>query len=212
MTIRAGTGSSQIRRLRRLLSPIPWRIVRKERLYLPTHDRYLLEQIIFPVLLSRAEVHDILFVGCERYTATYPRVFAERHFVTIDSDPTKARYGAAHHVIDTVANLRQHLAPGSLDAVILNGVIGWGLDRPEEINQAVHQCFSRLRAGGLFIVGWNDMPPWRPRPFEEIEGFRAFTPMTLPPFPGPMYPTLGPLRHVFSFYARPRNEGQRRPR
>ena len=197
-----------VRRLRRLLSPIPWRIVRKERLSHPTHDRFLLEHVIFPELLSRAEVHDVLFVGCETYTATYPSVFADRHFVTIDVDPAKARYGAAQHITDTVAKLGQHLAPASLDAVILNGVIGWGLDRPEEIDQAVQQCFSCLRPGGLFIVGWNDLPPWRPKPLEEIEGFRAFTPITLPPFPGPVYPTLGALRHVFGFYARPVGEGR----
>jgi SAM-dependent methyltransferase len=195
--------SPLVRRLRRFLSPVPWRIVSRKRLYHATYDRYLLEEVIFPSLHSRADVQDLLFVGCDTYTAAYPKMFADRQFVTIDVDPAKARYGAPRHIVDTIGNLEAHVLAESHDAVILNGVIGHGLDTADDIDQAVQQCVRCLRPGGLFIVGWNDMPPWRTVPFEEIEGFRAFAPLTLPPFPGPTYQTLGPMRHVFDFYVRP---------
>ncbi len=110
-----------------MLSPIPWRIVRTERLYRPTHDRYLLEQVIFAELLARDDMQRLPFVGCDIYTAHYPRIFSGRTFITIDSDPAKARYGSVRHIVDTIAALERHVDPCSLDAVICNGVIGWGL-------------------------------------------------------------------------------------
>ena len=120
-----------------MLSPIPWRVVPKARLRGETHDRYLLEEVIFPELRSRDDIQNILFVGCEKYTAHYPAAFADRSFVTIDIDPFKARYGADRHVVDSITNLEAHFPPGAFDAVIFNGVIGWGLDQPDEILPAV---------------------------------------------------------------------------
>src|SRR5437588_793635 len=114
MTPDADSRRPLVKRLRRILSPIPWRLVRRERLYHPTHDRYLLEEVIFPALRSRPDMHSMLFVGCEKYTATYPGMFADRDFTTLDIDPAKAEYGADRHVIDTFANVEAHFAPGSL--------------------------------------------------------------------------------------------------
>jgi SAM-dependent methyltransferase len=180
------------------------RVVRHIRGRLPPHDRYLLEQIIFPRLLSRADLRRILFVGCAHYTRHYPAAFADRELVTLDVDPAQARYGAATHIVDSLANLDVDVAPASLDAAICNGVIGWGLDDPDEIEQALAQCFRCLRPGGLLIVGWNDVEPHRPPvPLGQIESIREFEPVVFPPFPAPTYPTLTDLRHVFSFYARP---------
>jgi SAM-dependent methyltransferase len=195
--------STLVTRVRRALSLVPWRLVRKDRLYRPTHDRYLLEEVIFPALRSRADVQQILFVGCDTYTARYPALFSDRSFTTMDVEPSKARYGAARHVVDTVVNLSSHFGPETLDALICNGVIGWGLDRREEIDEAMRQAFASLRPGGILIVGWNDMPPWRPEPLEKLPGLRLFEPLTLSPFPAASYPTLGTMRHVFNFYVRP---------
>ncbi len=196
-----------VKRLRRLLSPIPWRLVRKGRLTHRTHDRYLLEEVIFPALRSRSDMQEILFIGCESYTADYPRRFADRDFMTMDVDPAKAKYGAAKHLTDNFANVAAHFDPQSLDAVICNGVIGWGLDRPDEIHQAMRGSFMCLRPGGMLVLGWNDMEPWRPPPLEEIEGLKRFSPLTLAPFPTPVYPTLGIAMHVFNFYVRPDADG-----
>jgi SAM-dependent methyltransferase len=106
-------------------------------------------------------------------------------------------------VIDTFANVGSRFRPSSLDVVICNGVIGWGLNDADEINESAKQCFECLRPGGIFIIGWNDIAPWRPVPLHELDAIRKFAPLTLAPFPGPVYPTLGKLRHVFNFYTRP---------
>lgn len=183
-----------VARLRRVLSRVRG---------CPPHDRYLLEEIIFGQLRSRADVRRILFVGCAPYTKHYPARFADREFITIDIDPAQAQYGSAVHIVDTLANLSAHISPDSLDVVICNGVFGWGLDDRDQIEVAVEQCFRCLRPGGLFVVGWNDTDPWRPVAFDEIESFGQFEETVFPPFPAPTYPTLGELRHVFSFFARP---------
>ena len=167
------------------------------------HDRYLLEEVIFPALRAKPEVHQILFVGCEWFTRHYPRRFAGREFTTIDVDPTKARYGADHHIVDSLTNLSQHFDTEALDAIVCNGVFGWGLDSPEEIDVAVRACYETLRPSGTFVVGWNDRDPWRPPAFAALESFRRFEPFAMPPFPWPVYPTLGEMRHTYNFYRRP---------
>ena len=172
------------------------------------HGRYLLEHVIFPALQARADLGRILFVGCERYTRHYPQLFADREFTTMDVDPAKARYGADRHVVDSLVEMRAHFEPASLDAVICNGVFGWGLDAPEEIESAVIQCHDCLRPGGIFIVGWNDVEPWRPVDFASLKAFERFEPLSLPPFPGSVYPTLGEMRHVYNFYCRPAEDAR----
>ena len=176
----------------------------RRRIGIPTrpHDRYLLEQVIFPALRRRPDFQRFLFVGCDEFTEDYPARFADRRFVTIDVDPEKARFGAREHIVDSFTNVAAHFGPASLDAVICNGVFGWGLDDPVEIDQAVDQTYNCLRPGGIFIVGWNDVGPWRPASFDDVEGFARFAPLSLEPFDTPVYRTLGPLRHVYNFYVR----------
>jgi SAM-dependent methyltransferase len=198
--------SRLVARVRAWHSPFAWRFRWRHGLIDTPHDRYLLEAVIFPTLRARADVRRILFVGCEFYTAHYAEFFSGREFITMDSDPAKQRYGATHHVVDTFANVGAHFGPASLDVVICNGVIGWGLDRVEEIDRAATGCFDCLKPGGVFIVGWNDTPPWRPTPLEELVGFRRFAPIVLEPFSGTVYRTHGPQSHVYSFYTRPESE------
>jgi SAM-dependent methyltransferase len=175
-----------------------------------TPDRDVLEQVIFPALRERADMRRILFVGCDWYTRNYPRAFADRELWTIDVDPAKARYGAHRHVVDTVAKLDAHFLPASFDAVIFNGIFGYGVDDPGEAEAIVGQCFECLRPRGLFILGWDDEEGIRPVPPDTIAALRRFEPMTLPPFTGPSYATFGPVRHVFEFYARPADDERER--
>jgi hypothetical protein len=168
-----------------------------------TPDRDVLEQVIFPALRERSDVRRILFVGCDWYTRASVRAFDDRELWTIDADPAKARYGAQRHVVDTVAKLDAHFAPATFDAVIFNGILGYGVNDPDEAEVTVGQCFGCLRPGGLFVLGWDDEEGVRPVYPHSIAALRRFEPVTLPPFTAPTYPTFGSVRHVFEFYARP---------
>jgi SAM-dependent methyltransferase len=172
-----------------------------------TPDREVLEQVIFPALRERADVRRILFVGCDWYTRHYPRAFGDRELWTIDVDPAKARYGAERHVVDTVAKLDAYFPPANFDAVIFNGILGYGIDDAGEAEVTVAQCFECLRPSGLFVLGWDDEEGVQVSP-DAIAALRRFEPVTLPPFTAPSYPTFGSVRHVFEFYARPADDGR----
>jgi SAM-dependent methyltransferase len=169
----------------------------------PKVDRYVLEHGVFPALLARPDVLRVLFVGCDWYTRDYPDIFAGRHFQTIDVDPAKARFGSADHVVGSMTDLDEIFAPSSYDAIVANGVIGFGLDDPAGCERAVAACSAVLRPGGWLVLGWNDVDDLRPVRLEDLAGLRAFEAVPLPPFPAPRHPTFSPAHHTFDFYRRP---------
>jgi SAM-dependent methyltransferase len=123
---------------------------------LRTPDRTLLERIILPALGERAAGGRVLFVGCDSYTSSYGQFFPRADYRTVDADPAHAVFGSPQHVVCSVTELRAHFAANSLDLVLLNGVLGWGIDDRAAANEACAACRDVLRSGGLFLVGWND--------------------------------------------------------
>ncbi|MFN0092344.1 MAG: methyltransferase domain-containing protein [Acidimicrobiales bacterium] len=172
----------------------------------PRVDRYVLEEVVLPALAARDEVNDVLFVGCDWYTRRYHERWAPLHVQTIDLDPEKASYGSPDHIQGSVTELDHHLGAETIDAVVLSGVIGFGLDRAEDCEAAIEQCRKVLRPGGWLVIGWNDVDDLRTAAPESLRALAAFDPTPLPPFPHPRYPTFSPARHTFDFYRR-RAEG-----
>jgi SAM-dependent methyltransferase len=176
-------------------------------LWLRTHytpDRHVLEDVVLPALAERADIEKLLFAGCTRYTRRYPELFTGREFWTLDVDPDMSRYGAEHHVVGSLTTLDRHFQRADLDAIICNGVLGWGLDEQDEAEAAIAHCFECLRPGGIFVLGWEE---WVPVPPDSIEAINRFEPLTLPPFPAARYPTFSYTNHTFNFYARPTKRG-----
>lgn len=169
---------------------------------LPTEDRRLLGRVILPYFSGRPEFHRVLFVGCAWYTRGYESLFRGRDYWTLDADPAKSRWGARSHIVDSLAAIRGHFAPGSLDLVICNGVFGWGLDRKEEVEAAFSGCHACLRNGGVLVLGWNDVPAHRPFPLEQCESLRLFDPHRFTPLDSCCHRTGTRNRHTYSFYHR----------
>jgi hypothetical protein len=96
--------------------------------YQKTEDRKILEDTILPAIAGSPEYQRILFIGCDWYTRGYQRVFAGRDYWTLEIDSSKSKYGARQHIVDSAENLALHFKPNSLDIIVCNGVIGWGLD------------------------------------------------------------------------------------
>jgi hypothetical protein len=194
----AGVGSvASVKPVERLVARVQdWLFMHRE--YVP--DRRVLEDVILPALLERADVQRVLFVGCAWYTRRYVPAFAGRELWTLDVDPEQARYGAPRHVVDSLANLGTHVAPGRLDAIVCNGVIGYGLDDPADIETAVAACFDALRGGGLLVLGVDDSAPVA---VADIAALARFAPVAPPPFPASRYPTFSATGHTFHFHARP---------
>src|SRR6186997_2328904 len=95
--------------------------------YIRTADRAVLEEQILPTISRSTNRLRILFFGCEWYTRGYQRVLAKHDYWTMEIDPSKRKYGAKQHIVDSAENVADHFGPNSLDFILCNGVIGWGL-------------------------------------------------------------------------------------
>ena len=118
--------------------------------------RYLTE-IIFPAL-AVSNFRRVLFVGCKPYTARYGRqlIRAGVDYWTTDIEPAAAIWGEKdHHIVCDIAKI-DHVCPSeSFDAVLLNGVLGDGVDEESEMNRAVKAVARVLRPNGILLIGWN---------------------------------------------------------
>ncbi len=166
-----------------------------------TEDRRVLEQVIFGHYCAQDDVRRVLFVGCQWYTRHYERQFFPRHeFWTLEPDEKARRFGARRHVVAPLEQLAAHFPADTFDLILCNGVYGYGLDARAQCEAAFGQCFSRLREGGHFVLGWNDVPARTPVPLAEIRSLALFTPEALPALGTWRYPTRTPYRHVYDFY------------
>jgi SAM-dependent methyltransferase len=120
-------------------------------------DRKYMEETILPSF-ALSKPQRVLFVGTQDYTQHYQRWFDTRAtvYVTIDIRPEFSRYGSKHtHVIGDVRDLGKHFPDSYFDIVMMNGVLGWGLDDPTSGLDAIKSCSYVLRQGGILLLGWN---------------------------------------------------------
>lgn len=133
--------------------------------YLPP-DRRLLEHAILPVLGHEPGVDRVLSVGVAWYTQEYERITAVKTFLTLDHDPARASFGApGRHVVGELVDL-ESVFPASepFDAIVMNGVIGFGLNTAEDVQRGLRACAARLRPQGTLVLGINEelAPPSLP--------------------------------------------------
>ncbi|MEO5761358.1 MAG: methyltransferase domain-containing protein [Vicinamibacteria bacterium] len=170
-----------------------------------TLDRKALDDDILPYFAADDRSHRILFVGVDWYTRHYEAMFAARDYVTLEVDPSRTRFGGQKHIVGDLASLGTHFPDGSLDLIVCNGVIGWGLNQPAAIETAMSACVRALSKGGALVIGWNDIPEKTPVPLDQIAALGD-----LEPFPAPfemVVRTKTYNRHSFKVLRRPRNDG-----
>ena len=119
-------------------------------------DRRYWDQHIMPALLN-AGFQRILFVGCGSYTRHVHHQFESRGITcwTTDIDPDNARWGnSAHHVVCDIADIQNHFPPDNFDAVLFNGVMGYGVTGAG-MKRIAPGLAAILRPGGHLLIGWN---------------------------------------------------------
>jgi SAM-dependent methyltransferase len=119
-------------------------------------DRRLLAEAYLPALA--AENGRILWVGCRAYTADDYAVLEAggAEVWTTDIDPEAARWGVAgRHRTGDVCVIDQVFRDMTFDAISCNGVLGYGVDTPEQQRQALVAMARILRPGGRLLLGWN---------------------------------------------------------
>jgi SAM-dependent methyltransferase len=168
-------------------------------------DRRMLDEEILPRLAANDRFARVLFVGCDWYTEHVEGMFLakRRSFTTIEIDPHRARHGASRHIVAGLSDLGTHVAPESLDLIVCNGVIGWGLDDPAEIEKSMAACVAALSPGGVLLLGWDDVPEKLPVPIEKIQALRSLVPDAPDGIPSPVVETGTYARHTFSFFKKP---------
>jgi hypothetical protein len=119
-------------------------------------DRRYWESDIMPALLG-AGLERVLFVGCGSYTRHIPAAFEARGIAcwTTDIDAGNAAWGNPHrHIVCDIADIADHVPAAHFDAVLFNGVMGYGVTGRlmETIAPVLH---SILRPPGFLLIGWN---------------------------------------------------------
>ncbi len=165
-----------------------------------SHDRSILEEVILPYFSKDMRHQKILFVGCSAYTQWYEELFQHKEYWTIDPKNVKRKYGSKRHVIDSIAHVGRYVANNYFDVIVMNGVIGFGLNRVDDIERAINACYEVLASQGILLVGWNDTTRRTPIDIRALRAVSKFHEYSFAPLQACHYRTAGSHRHTFSFY------------
>lgn len=142
------------------------------------NDRNVLEQIIFPQVLGCNNPHAILDIGREDYQGFYNEFFEGRELWTMDIDPEREEFGSpGKHVTDDVANVEKHFEKDYFDFVLINGVLGWGLNNKQKVEKTFSGIFKIMKKDGILVIGWNDFEDvkiFKPKQIEALKKFKPF--------------------------------------
>jgi SAM-dependent methyltransferase len=159
-------------------------------------DRAYLRTAILPAVAAVRPAR-VLFVGVRGYTKSCGGAFrAGTEFWTTDIDPAAARYGApARHVTADVRHLDRAFPASSFPFVLMNGVFGWGVDEPGDMDRALGAVERVLAPGGVLLLGWNSDRCVAP---DSLPAMASFEPI---PFAGlPERKTFGDVTHTYAWY------------
>ncbi len=174
------------------------------------NDRIALEQVILSYFVKEDRFSRILFAGCGSYTKHYEKWFKyKQEYWTIDINPFKKIYGAKKHIIDSYSNVGDYFKENSLDAIICNGVFGFGWNEKEDVEKGFAGSYNSLRKSGVLVVGWRNSPETLPFPLETCESLAQFQPYVFPPVSASQVSVAQCLklvnkteRHMFNFYVK----------
>jgi hypothetical protein len=185
-----------------ILQKFPWLIdtFSLEPQVINTHDRMILEQVVLPFFANTITIQKVLFVGCAAYTQRYKEIFRNQEYWTIDPKRVKKKYGSDRHIVDSITNIETYITKDYFDVIIMNGVIGFGLNRIRDIEQAINACYVTLASQGILLVGWNDIARRFPIDIQAIHALEKFRPYHFEPLQAYHYRTEGWQRHTLSFY------------
>jgi hypothetical protein len=122
-------------------------------------DRQYMTKKILPALAS-SKLQRVLFVGCKEYTARYGKRLTRAgiDYWTTDIDPSAATWGEkGRHIVCDIAKIDEVCPAESFDAVLLNGVIGDGVDDESEMNRTLTAIACILRPNGTLLIGWDSL-------------------------------------------------------
>jgi hypothetical protein len=165
-----------------------------------SHDRYILEKVILPYFIKEASVRNVLFVGCAAYTQRYEDILSNKEYWTIDVKRVKRKYGSKRHLVDSITNIGKYVANDYFHLIIMNGVIGFGLNRTDEIEGAINACYAALARDGVLVLGWNNTALRTPMALRAVLAIAKFEDYYFEPLQTSLYQTQVSGQHTYGFY------------
>ena len=96
----------------------------------------------------------MLFLGWAKYTKNYKKLC---NMISVDINrKVKPDITADITKKNFVKKVKEKHK--TYKSVINNGVIGWGVNKPEQIKDALNNCKKVMAPGGYMLFGWNEMP------------------------------------------------------
>ncbi len=129
-----------------------------DRTILRQPDRIFIAQVLIPKIVARRPKR-VLALGVHYYTQRMQRTIERSgiELFTADPDARKVRWGAkSRHRVCTAAEIKSHFPGATFDVVLLNGVLGYGLDTQEELDRTYRAVAAKMEPGGLLVLGWDD--------------------------------------------------------
>jgi SAM-dependent methyltransferase len=167
-------------------------------------DRVVLVRQVFPALRRASALSkgaNVLWIGCRRYTRGYYALLERdgAQCASIDIDPFAERWGRrGRHLVGDILDLPNIFPTGQFDAVLCNGVLGWGVDAPADQLKAFEAMAAVMAPQGWLLVGWNT--DRMDDPLISGLGAKWFDHIALPEF-RERY-AVGGCTHVFDTYRR----------
>ncbi len=154
-------------------------------------DRVILTGTILPAFAGFSRV---LWIGCQAYTPPYYAVLESGGGAcwTLDLDPASVTWGReGRHVTGDLTQADKLFEAGFFDAVICNGIFGWGVDTLEQRQAALIAMAAILKPDGILMMGWNNHKTDDPVPLAAP----VFAPCALPGVPAHI--TVGKSTHRY---------------
>jgi hypothetical protein len=147
-------------------------VLQVHRGYIAPPSRTWLETDVMPKLPGRS-YRNILFVGAAPYTWRYEEIVTKAggRLQTIDVRASARVWGARKHAAIPVQQIDRYFPERHFDAVVINGVLGFGVNSAEEVIDTLRASSAVLRECGLLLLGWNTDASRDPMPLAEAAGF-----------------------------------------
>lgn len=163
----------------------------------------LLEQVLPALRQTRALANNakVLWIGCRAYTTLYYDLIEQSgaECWSIDIEPEVQPFGRrGRHITGDMLKLEQFFPANHFDAVLCNGVLGWGVDDPADQARAFAALGAVTKPEGWVLIGWNTDRMSDPLPFGVAEPRLEHA--ALPGFPA-RYVVEG-CTHVYDTYRR----------
>ncbi len=141
-------------------------------------NRVFLENAIFQYINqnfgAKSPRAACLFIGTDKRSWHYPNKL-DLVLHTIDIEKKKAIYGNhQHHIVGSATELDRYYDAASFDVIIGNGLIGFGMNQPEQCDQLLKGAHALLKEDGLLVLGYNDGPDFVNFKVKQTTAYRLF--------------------------------------